>query len=241
VNQLPAHSKLRILQSVIAVVGCDGSGKSSLTTDLNNLLGETRPTRLLYLGQSSGNIGAWIKALPLIGTPAGRYLARKAESSHDKTTKTTDKATALAIFCLSLWRAYKFRRMLSLNNRGVVVVTDRYPQAQISGFYYDGTGLGAVKTNSWLVRKLAAVEFRLYQWMANHVPALVIRLNVDADTAHARKPDHKLSVLKDKVTVIPNLRFNGAQVLDLNGCAPYQEVLSTALQAAGNAIKKQQP
>ena len=77
--------------------------------------------------------------------------------------------------------------------------------------------------------------------MANHVPALVIRLNVDADTAHARKPDHKLSVLKDKVTVIPNLRFNGAQVLDLNGCAPYQEVLSTALRAAGNAIKKQQP
>jgi thymidylate kinase len=238
VNQSRVHSKPTVLQSVIAVVGCDGSGKSSLSADLSHFLGGNGPTELLYLGQSSGNIATWITSLPLIGAAAGRYLARKAGGSHYTTGETTDTTTALAIFFLSLWRAYKFRRMLILCGQGNAVVTDRYPQAEMPGFYCDGAGLGALKTHSLLLRNLAAAEFRLYQWMANYVPALVIRLNVDASTAHARKPDHTLAVLMDKISVIPKLRFNGAQILDLDGCSPYHEVLATALHVSSNVIRK---
>ena len=47
-------------------------------------------------------------------------------------------------------------------------------------------------------------------------------------------------MLQDKVAVIPNLHFNGAQILDLNGCAPYEGVLEAALQAAGKVIMARQ-
>ena len=224
------------LPFVIAVTGCDGAGKSTLSEDLRTHLDPGAPVEWLYLGQSSGNIARWIETLPLVGPRLERYLKSKASSAHDEKAKTSSMATTLVIFILSHWRAHKFRRMLRLNHQGVVVITDRYPQAEVPGFHFDGAGLGAVNTESWLGRKLAAKEQRLYQWMAGHVPALVIRLNIDAATAHSRKPDHKLSILQDKVAIIPKLHFNGAHILDLDGRAPYEQSLKTALDAASTAI-----
>lgn len=224
------------LARVIAVTGCDGAGKSTLSEDLLSNLDVDAPVQWLYLGQSSGNIAQWIRNLPVIGPPIGRYLVGKANRAHSKKTNSPDTATTVVIYLLSHWRAHKFRRMLRLNRRGVVVITDRYPQAEVPGFYFDGAGLGAVNAESWLGRKLAAREQRLYQWMASHVPALVIRLNIDADTAHVRKPDHKLSMLRDKVEIIPKLHFNQAKILDLDGRDTYDQVLAAALSAARAAI-----
>ncbi|MDT8282375.1 MAG: hypothetical protein RQ982_06110 [Gammaproteobacteria bacterium] len=197
------------------------------------------PIEFIYLGQSSGNIADRIRSLPLIGAPLGRYLVQKSKRAHKKKATSPDSATTLAIYLLSLWRAHKFRRMLQMSRRGVTVITDRYPQAEVPGFYFDGTGLGAVNTKkSWLTRKLAARELRLYQWMASYVPALVIRLNIDAKTARKRKPDHKKKMLRKKTAVIPTLDFNGAHIVDLDGCDPYEQVLKAALTASRAAIKK---
>lgn len=224
------------LPRVIAVTGCDGAGKSTVSEDLVAHLRKTHAVQWLYLGQSSGNIAEWIRGLPLIGPPLGRYLVAKANRAHSKKPTSPDTATTVVIYLLSQWRAHKFRKMLRLTRRGIVVVTDRYPQAEVPGFYFDGAGLGAVNAESWLGRKLAAREQRLYQWMASHVPVLVIRMNIDADTAHVRKPDHKLTMLQDKVKVLPGLDFNGANMLDLDGRDPYSQVLEAALNAVNTAL-----
>lgn len=219
------------------MVGCDGSGKSTLTADLLAHFRHNGPCELIYLGQSSGNIATWIKSLPVIGAPVGRYLARKAERTHARKADAPDIPTALVIYSLSRWRAHKFRRMLKLARSGVTVITDRYPQAEVPSFHFDGPGLVGADAGGWLVRRLAVREQNLYQWMACHVPALVIRLNIDADTAHLRKPDHKLSTLRAKAAMIPTLHFNGARVLDLNGRDPYSDVLGAAVDAAEAAIE----
>jgi len=226
-NQLTSQR----LDHVIAVTGCDGCGKSTLTADLYAYLRDQGDIELLYLGQSSGNIGRWIKGLPLIGSLLGSFLDNKAKKSHSDKQSGNDLATIIAIYLLSCWRAHKFRRLLAMNRRGAIVITDRYPQAEVPGFYFDGPGLGSKKIDSWLGRILTAREQKLYGWMASHVPALVIRINIDADTAFARKPDHRLSMLRDKTTVIPKLHFNHARILDLNGTDPYEQVLDSALKA----------
>ena len=223
------------LNNVIAVVGCDGSGKSTLSHDLIAELTKKRQTEFLYLGQSSGNIADWIGGLKLVGPAFARYLVRKAERAHSKEASSPDTLTAIVIFLLSLWRVHKFRRMLKLAHRGVLVITDRYPQAEVPGFYFDGTGLNDKNARTWLAHLLLKREKRLYAWMASHRPALLIRLNIDAETAHARKPDHKLAMLREKVRVIPTLQFNGATILDLNGRDPYPQVLSAALTAINSA------
>ncbi len=219
------------LARVIAVVGCDGAGKSTLCNDLMAEFGGAGRVEFLYLGQSSGNIATAIRSLPLIGPACGRYLARRATRAHQHQSRAPDALTAVVVHLLSQWRAHKFRRLLARNRRGVVVIADRFPQAEWPGFYFDGPGLDLRQTSGRLPRWLAARELRLYQWMASHVPALVIRLNIDAATAHARKPDHQLAMLQDKVRVIPGLHFNGARLLDLDASDPYPQVLASARQA----------
>ena len=112
---------------VIAIVGCDGSGKSTLTASLVNELAARMPTEHIYLGQSSGRIGEWISQLPVIGAPFGRYLRSKAAHVHEKPLTPPGNITALVIYLLSCWRAYKFRKMLCKSQQGYLLITDLLP------------------------------------------------------------------------------------------------------------------
>jgi len=221
------HSDGPRVLPVIALTGCDGSGKSTLASALVSHLGENASAEQLYLGQSSGKIGDWIRDLPLIGPSVGRYLGRKSDRVHDRPSEPPGAVTALAIYLLSRWRAHKYRRMLAMCRRGALVITDRYPQAEINGFRYDGPGLGE-RSDHWLVRKLAAREKRLYERMARYRPALVIKLDIDLPTAHSRKPDHDPAELRDKIAVMSRLTYNGAPLFELDTRAPYADVLRKA-------------
>jgi len=219
----------KVLAGVIAVVGCDGTGKSTLSADLLKALNEKNPTRRRYLGLVSGEAGEKIKSLPFIGVKLEKYLARKASRAQDMKKKLPSTWTSLVMFVLSHYRAIQLRRVMRLSRQGVWVIADRYPQAEIPGFHYDGPGLTSSRTSSWLISKLAARELKLYQWMATQRPTLIIRLNIDAETAYSRKPDHAIEELRDKIAIMPQLNYNGAQILDIDTRAPYPQVLKTAL------------
>lgn len=216
---------------LIAVVGCDGTGKSTLTADLVKTLRRNKPTERCYLGLISGEAGDKIKRLPLIGVWLERRLAAKSARTQDMRSDRPAAWAAFIMYGLSLRRALHLRRAHRLARHGTLVITDRYPQAEISGFYYDGPGLGVERSGHGWLGKLAACEQRLYQRMAMYRPALVIRLGIDIDTAHARKPDHNPAELRDKIAAMAKLKFNGARILDLDTRMPYAEVQEKALRA----------
>lgn len=232
-------NKLRKLPTVVSVVGCDGSGKSTLTTDIFEKLRHSYTAEWMYLGQDSGNILRAILEVPVIGSLVGRFLVKKSKKAHSDGKKSAepDGLTAVVVYLLSCWRHRKFHRMLEVQARGTVIITDRYPQVESQGFYFDGPGLSRSSKASAFVRWLARREYKLYEEMASYTPALIIRLNVDAETAYSRKPDHKLEMLRDKVKVIPTLTFNGAEILDLNGADPYPEVLSAAMVSIDSVLR----
>ena len=235
VNIITDSSKnTTILTGVIAIVGCDGTGKSTLTADLLNKLNNEKPTVKRYLGLVSGEVGDKIKNLPLIGVRLERYLAAKAFRAQDMRKKIPGTGTALIMHFLSLWRAVHLLLLRRLSRKGIQVIVDRYPQAEIPGFRYDGPGITASNTDNWLLRKLAVREQALYNWMATYKPAMVLRLNIDAETAYARKPDHDINELRDKISIMPRLNYNGASIVDIDTTVPYQQVLTTALLAIKN-------
>lgn len=216
---------------IIAITGCDGSGKSTLANSLVNYLSAYNPTELIYLGQSSGAIGRWLGQLPLVGGPVGRFLLSRAQRVSEHPSRLPGNLTALVIFLLSCWRGYKFRKMLKKARQGRLLITDRYPQAEVAGFRVDGAQLaktsGGNRWLGWLRRR----EQRLYQWMASYPPRLLIRLNVDEQTACTRKPDHPAVALREKIALIPSLTFNGATIIDLDGTAPAAEICQASLRA----------
>ena len=224
------------LKGVIAVVGCDGTGKSTLTADLLDKLRAKGRVERYYLGVFSGESGDKIKQLPFVGPWLEDYLAKRAQRAQDMRLKLPGVGTALLMYILSLRRVLRLRRIVRLSREGVLVITDRYPQAEIPGFHCDGPGLAIGRTSNWLLRKLAEREQKLYEWMADQRPALVIRLTIDADTAHDRKPDHSLAELNYKLSIMSRLHFNHARVVDIDTCAPYQEVLKRALGAISSVV-----
>ncbi|WP_243039876.1 hypothetical protein [Dyella sedimenti] len=235
---IDAHDEAPLppIPGLIAVVGCDGTGKSTLTHDLARILGKHTPTERRYLGLVSGESGAKIKELPLIGPRLEKRLAAKAAHAQDMRNKAPGMWGALIMYGLSVWREAHLLKVCRLAESGTLVITDRFPQAEVNGFRYDGPGLGLERSNHWLVRKLAEREQRLYKRMARYRPALVIKLDIDLATAHARKPDHSRAELSDKIAVMARLRYNGAPVFDLDTRAPYPDVLEKALHAVAAAV-----
>jgi thymidylate kinase len=75
--------------------------------------------------------------------------------------------------------------------------------------------------------------------MVSHLPTLVIRLNIDADTAFSRKPDHNLSLLKQKVQATSLLRFNNAKIIDVDASQPLERVQAICAQLVGQLLMNQ--
>ncbi len=232
---LLARTDAEPMAKLIAFVGCDGSGKSTLSSDILADVAQARRAELCYLGLGSGAIGDRLKRLPVIGAALEKRLARKARQTRTRGHKIPGLPTAIVVYLFSIARLRRFRRMLALRRAGVTVITDRYPQVDVPGFY-DGPGLSAGRPGSWMVAALARRERRIYDWMASFRPDVVIRLNVDADTAYARKPDHGYELLRQKVSVTPGLRFGGARIVDLDSREPYGTVRAAVARVVSGTL-----
>lgn len=212
---------------LIAIVGSDGSGKSTVSEALLAWMRERGPTELHHLGKQTGNIGRAIGRWPLVGRRLDRAIGKKAGGARAPGGPGT--FTALVIYAFSMRRVRRFRRMLADRRRGIAILADRFPQTAVPG-PMDGLGLAAA-TGGGLRRLLARRERGHYDWMERHRPDLVIRLNVDLATALARKPDHRPSSLRTKIADVPRLTFAGAPIVDIDATLPLDEVIARAKAA----------
>ncbi|WP_410014620.1 thymidylate kinase [Sodalis sp. C49] len=215
------------LPPLIAVIGSDGSGKSTVCEHLITHVKKYGPAVRVHLGKQAGNVERVVVKLPFMGNSLDKAIKR---NKVNITKSLPGPVAALVIMSFVLRRLLRFRRMLAFRRRGLMVLTDRFPQVQIPGGY-DGTILPANAPGSRFVAWLAGRERTAFRWMANHKPDLVIKLNVDLDIACARKPDHRQESLAKKIAITPLLTYEGAQIVDIDANKPINEVFSYAEEA----------
>lgn len=208
---------------IIAFIGCDGSGKSTLSKEITQILNAKRTTLLVYLGLGSGDLGRRIGKLPLIGPAIENVLSRKAKKTRNPEENIPGVLTALVVFLFSCKRYWVFKRLLRAHKNNIQIVTDRYPQAELTGCC-DGPGLSAGRTRNPLIAWLVRCEQSLYRKMADVRPTVIIYLDVDLPTAASRKPDHNVDLLAEKIRKTNMLHFNGALVEKVDACQNYDEV-----------------
>jgi thymidylate kinase len=218
---------------LIALVGSDGAGKSTVGTELLSWMQAQRPTELCHLGKQTGNIARAISRWPIFGQRFDRVLNDKTKEAEAPTGPST--GIAIIIYLLSMRRVRRFRRMEKLRQRGIAILADRFPQIDLPGAI-DGPGLSGKTPRGALTRALAAREQRHYARMVARRPDLVIRLTVDLATAVARKPDHRPSSLAIKIASISRLRFEGARIIDVDATQPFDCVLAEAKQAIAQVL-----
>jgi thymidylate kinase len=225
------------LPPLIAVVGCDGSGKSTVSKELLVLAKDFGPAATAHLGKQQGNSGRWFSRLPLVGGWFERLIEKKAsgvQSSRDD-NKAPELFPAIVMYAFTLRRIRRYRRMMQLREKGLIIIADRYPQLDIPSAS-DGPDMSIDAQGSRFVQWLARREQTAFEWMTSYRPDLVIRLNVDLDTACARKPDHQRSVLKRKQAIVPLLTFNGAKIVEIDSTMTLDEVLASATSALMQAM-----
>lgn len=216
---------------MIAIVGCDGSGKSTVGERVLAHAEEFAPSVLVHVGKQSGNFSRWLTSQPVFGRFIKRSFSKHSEKTHSrrKTNKNPTFLPSLVKYMFTLRRVRRFRRMLALREKGLIVITDRFPQLELKAF--DGPQLSVEAEGSFLVRWFARREHADFEWMTSHIPDLVIRLNVDIDTAMQRKPDHDRESLSKKIDIMPKLTYQGAPIVDIDTSQPLEKVVAEATTA----------
>ncbi len=96
----------------------------------------------------------------------------------------------------------------------VLVVSDRFPQAEISGFYYDGRGLASnVRPGKSACFWRSATAFIPTNGAIS--PGINYSPGHDIETAISRKPDHDYAELQDKSVSCRRLAITAQKFLRL--------------------------
>jgi thymidylate kinase len=195
---------------VIALLGCDGSGKSTLGKELRRWLAWKLDVYAIYHGSGDGESS--LLRWPL--KAAQRLFVRSRKKSPDSSGGTASarresvaKRIIRPIWAIALAceKTRKLRRQTRARNLGMVVLADRYPQTEVAGIH-DGPLL-----DNWaqhpnrLLRWLSRWERRRYERFALFPPDLVLKLNVDVEECWRRKPEGSRENLQRRVEAIARI------------------------------------
>jgi thymidylate kinase len=164
---------------VIAFVGPDASGKSTMVAQSASWLGKVFPVQTAHLGKPPST---WLTWLPhLAGGLLGKLMPRM-RTFHQRPTQAGAKSSGQGLLyriraVLLAWdRRALARRLARQAQQGWLVICDRYPTACVGA--PDSARLMAPENEpglSWLKASLARLENRLYRGIPD--PGIVIRLS----------------------------------------------------------------
>jgi thymidylate kinase len=212
---------------IVAIVGVDGSGKSTSVATMRAWLGSKIDVVPIYFGTGDGRpsllLWPFKLALPLMI----RVFKNKPKvTSHGKMSGHAAGLfySVLMIFwamAVALDKRKKLTAALRGTNRGLIVITDRYPQDQILRFN-DGPLLTRLTiVPNWLRRIEAAVYARARRFL----PDLVIKLTVTPETAAKREPSMDAAIIRERVAALQHLEFPGARVVCVDAEQPLPDVI----------------
>jgi thymidylate kinase len=231
--------------ALIAVIGADGSGKSTLTADLTRWLRFKLDVHRLYMGSGSGAAG-WVQAIRRKLSGSVRRLRRARATSQAgeeprlRSYGFAEKIYRLVDLQLMNRKLRLLRRARRMAAQGSVIVLDRYPQDQVDAIS-DGPRLQNGRSFAWAAER----EKKLYGEAGALGPDMVIKLSIDPATALSRKPDHDPAAIIRKCKIVDELAFSRSHVVTIDANCSYDEVLHAAKQAIWNFLlsneKERQP
>lgn len=239
---LHAATPLRRIPSTgglfIALMGCDGSGKSTQMKAILKWLSWKIDVMPIYFGSGDGPSSLLRKPFNLVARLIRDLPGFKTKKSEVK-SEAADNVTVAQFnepllrkiaripwgLVLAYEKCSKIRKATKARNRGMIVVSDRYPQNQIMGFN-DGPLISYLHDQKfWLFRKLADLESTPYRWAELNPPDVVIKLDINPKAALARKPDADISEYQRRVAAIKQIHFpESTKVVQINAEEPLEVV-----------------
>jgi hypothetical protein len=212
---------------VIAVVGVDGSGKSTVVAAIRAWLSPEVDVVPIYFGTGAGRPSLLLRPFKWLVPLMTRLLKTKPKgASHGA---ISDRPPGLLYSLLmTVWATIvareKRNKLLAARRgaqRGLVVITDRYPQDEIAGFN-DGPLLTRL---TWVPNWLLRLEAAAYMLARRLPPELVVKLDVLAETAARREPDMDPTLIRQRIADLRRLNFAGARTVRVDAERPLNDVV----------------
>jgi thymidylate kinase len=219
---------------IVAFVGCDGAGKSTVVADTQKWLSWKADAVTLYLGSKKGLCLRVYRALVQL------RRGHKSGGKHSKNEKEFIQPTflrALRGVINARVRLKQQRHAKSMAHAGVIVLTDRWPQGEIQGMC-DGPSVSSAHKSGWLFNALRRYELKLIKQQSGIRPDLIIKLIVPIDIALQRKPDHSAEMLFGKIDTIRKLSFDGVRVIEVDSTQSLQEVVRSVRGHVWTILRK---
>jgi thymidylate kinase len=214
--------------AVIALVGSDGAGKSTVVAEITRWLASKTDIVPLYFGSGDGPVSPWRRAL-LSARPARRRnpaLPPGAQGGPRPRRRLQELYGTLWALAIACEKRQRLRQARHARNQGQIVICDRFPQCQIPGTT-DGPLLDRWSSHSnRLLSSLARWERSVYHAAEAGPPDLVLKLQVTPTAAAARKPKVNPGYLAKRAEVIRALRYPpGTRVVEIDADQPMSQVL----------------
>lgn len=209
--------------AVIAVVGGDGSGKSSVVDGLYRCFSHIFVTRRLHLGKPKRSFASLL--VKSIVRSARLFAPSRKASPLPATSDGSAREGAWLLWQVMIgrdrYRAYLRSRRLALG--GAIVICDRYPLPQLE--LMDSARLFRfLEGRSRIVYALARLEERYYDRILP--PDVLVVLRVQPETAAQRRPDEALAMVRARSQEVWDADWTATPALVVDADRPLVEVIS---------------
>lgn len=208
---------------IFAIVGSDGSGKSTQISILTKLFKKKVDVVNFYMGSNKGSMSRHRKVISAI--------YRKAEALKSPALRPFQKIASLALAFSMAWeKRSKIKQANYLRDKGVIVICDRFPQTESPG-RNDGPKLPRTydKTKNPLFGFLMKQEVKLYSCGANRCPDIIFKILVDPEILSSRR-NMSINDVQLKQEGVRNLKFGASKVVEIDGNQPIELVSSEILK-----------
>ena len=193
---------------VVAILGCDGAGKSTTLSYIKKEFNKKLDVVSIYFGSGDGSSSLLRKPMKLVARKVGgKGVGHAVEKEYAEKKKVSLKSRLYSIAKV-LWavtlakeKKTKQKQMVKARNNGLLVLTDRYPQSDMPGAS-DGPLLSRYQSSNGLMKRISDWEQKIYESFSVNAPDLTIKLMVPTDVAIARKPEMTAEEIENKKNIV---------------------------------------
>lgn len=221
---------------VIAFVGSEATGKSTIIELVQGWLGENYTVRRIHAGKPPATSLTYVphSLLPTLRALFPDQRSTRVERQYHDVDRSGG-AYPVMFGVRSVMLAYERRALLTQafarSADGTIVLSDRYPSSRSGA--PDGPQLTHLSANDGLRRWLTATESRLYEQIP--APDLVIHLTAPLEVTLARNAAREKTEPEDYVrfrhSLSSNLEFDGVPVRRVSTDRPIEEVVREVKEA----------
>lgn len=188
----------------IAFVGADGSGKSTIVSEIKQWMNWKLEVQTFYMGSKQPSLRSrLIKALFVNSNRLHRVcviLFGQRNKPSQLTAAIRRFFESLNAAALGMERYRRYRLGYRAARRGQIVLFDRFPLPEVYEFMDGPRSVSSEKGNE---RKLARIEHYFYRSISG--PDATILLHINPKISLARKPHHNPEAVIGKSEAIKNL------------------------------------